>query len=133
MLHFIVDEKQEKEITGVLFDGITSNWKNSYKVKVGILEEREVLSFMTFNSDDFRLRDFLFVQIYVREIEEKKKVLKHKTKKINFSDWTFKGLNLGIFEPNKVYQIEMKFTTKELPQKLSGITSNFDFEFGIKE
>jgi hypothetical protein len=150
MIYFIVDKEQEKEISGVSFDGITSNWTSTYKVKIGTMKNVKVQSFCNYDNENDKksLRDYLFAEIIVKETKEiKSKLVKYegleivipetkvktKTKKVSFRNWKTFGLNLGTFRKDRTYEVEIIFSTEELPENCIGSESKFDFEFGILE
>lgn len=132
MIYFIQDGKLESEISGVSFDGITSNWTKNYKVKMRTIKECEVLSFCQYEvkNDPANLRYSLFSQIIVRD-EENNVILE--TDKKSFLKWKSQGHKLGKFLQGATYEVEIIFTTDEMPVIAVGKTGQFDFEFGILE
>jgi hypothetical protein len=131
MIYFIQDEKQQSEISGVSFDGITSNWTTNYKVKMRADKDCEVLSYCQYETkyDQQNLRYFLHSQIIVRDEEN----IILETGKITFTKWKSQGHKMGKFLAGKVYEVEIIFSTDDLPTSSIGATGQFDFEFGILE
>jgi hypothetical protein len=138
MIYFIVDKEQEKEISGVSFDGITKNWTSTYKVKMRADKECEVMSFCQYETkkDPANLRYYLHSRIIVRDLDfpgelTEKTILE--TNKISFTKWKSQGHKLGKFLAGKVYEVEIIFSTNEMPRIAIGQSGAFDFEFGIIE
>jgi hypothetical protein len=131
MIYFIQDEKQQSEISGVSFDGITSNWTTNYKVKMRADKECEVMSYCQYEikNDQNNLRYFLHSQIIVRDEEN----IILETGKITFTKWKSQGHKLGKFLAGKTYEVEIIFSTEDLPTSSIGASGQFDFEFGILE
>jgi hypothetical protein len=150
MIYFIVDKEQEKEISGVSFDGITSNWTSNYKVKMGTMKNVKVQSFCNYDNENDKssLRDYIFAEIIVKETKEiKSKLVKYegleivspetkvktKTKKVSFRNWKTFGMDLGTFRKDRTYEVEIIFSTEDLPVNCIGAESKFDFEFVVLE
>ena len=130
-LYFWNDNKKENEISGVSFDGITSDWSSEFTtgIKTDSKKDIQVKSFCGIIQDDYNLAKYLKIRIEIKEND--KPVFLSST--YSFIEWAKNGISLGTFNNKTDKIITLMFSCDNLPKSKQGQSSHFDFEFGILE
>lgn len=136
----VENENLTSELSGISFDGITSDWVNNYPVKLvnksgSSMNVSSYANYATAN-DPASLRYSLNVEIFkwndlnnngVLDDGELGDSLGRKT----FVKWKTEGFTLGSFQPGIIQSYVLQFTAENITDSKQGATGSFDFEFGV--
>lgn len=130
-LYFWNDNKKQNEISGVSFDGITSNWASEFSTGIRTDSEKDiqVKSFCGIIEDNYNLAKYLKIRIEVRE----KDTPVFLSSTYSFREWATNGISLGTLNNKSNKSFTLMFSCDKLPENKQGKSSHFDFEFGILE